>query len=735
MNPIYRFILTVNGQSHRAYPIYGSDLAKQWNQQSGEKFFRESLSGVLVFCGPDYYSIIARPFGEKFGLLIEISSDGGSTWSAYWTGEFTLTDCKVNEDEHTISVTPTPVDKYTTLLEGIEKEFDIVKLTPAISQVKVDKRPILQVYRAGAGVIGCYLAGMWWEQECERVSNHDTLINDFFFARTRRVTCVDLNFMSAQPPLIPDQSAIISADSDGSANFTITGSGFTYQQIATQGTNAVTYELYVYQGSDTTKGWYYREVVMDPQAVRLEGTYTLQSFGGAPGFYEVTINDLSIYARILTDASTYDDVQAHRLPYNDMASAWQIFRNAVRYNIPSTIGVVTAKTTIPNEWGLYRTKVYPTLEPVPDLVQYYVSPVGALFGGEAFPIARSSWDVASIWFIPLPVPVDTYGVTQFAMRSTYSLSAVINALLSQIDPTITFAEDSLHSLFFYGSPGVVDPYFSYRLFLTPKSNALGMGYDIPAQKGTLSLRQLFDMLRDCFRCYWYIDGAHNLRIEHTKFFDNGLSYTAAQVGANLTTLTVLRNSKAWGWNTSKYSFNKPSLPARYQFSWMDGVTRPFNGQPIDILSPYVQRDSIEEIQSPLFTTDVDYMRSNPSGCSKDGWALLCGEAHSDGGYKVPYYVTELSDVEYNLQNGPLSFTYLQRYYLYDLPARNYQIGTDVRTALGVKKPKTQDVIYPAQNDPDPMRLVKTPLGDGTVQKMSVNLSSRIVNVTLNYAAE
>lgn len=725
-------MLTISGTERRSYPVYGDDLTKEWTRQSGEKFFRETISGTLTFCGPDYDAIIVRPFGEKFGLRIEISQDGGTTWATYWTGEFTLTDCDVNEDDHTISVTPTPVDKYTAILEGIEKEFDIVKLAPAISRVEVDKRPMLQVYCAGAGVIGCYLAGMWWEQECERIYDDNTLRNTFFFARTRRVTCVDLNFMNAQPPLIPDQSAIISADSDGSANFTITGSGFTYQQIATQGADAVTYELYVYQGSDTTKGWYYREVVMNPQAVRLEGTYTLQSFGGAYGSYEVTINELAIYARILTDASTYDNDQAYPLPANDMASAWQIFRNAVPYNTPSVIGVITTKTTTPNEWGLYRTKVYPTLEPVPDLNQYYASPADTLFGGEAFPMARSSWDVASVWFVPSPLPIDTYGVTQFTIHNTYSLAAVIGKLLAQIAPTLTFAEDALHSLFFYG---LADPSFPYRLFLTPKSNALGAGYDIPAQKGSLSLRQLFDMLRDCFRCYWYIDGANTLRIEHTKFFDNGLSYVAAQVGPDLTTLTVLRNSKAWGWNTSKYKFEKQSLPARYQFAWMDEVTRPFNGQPIDILSPYVQRDNIEQIQSQLFTTDVDYMRSNPGGCSKDGWALLCGSAQQNGGYKVPYYVTELSDIEYNLQNGPLSFIYLQRYYLYDLPARSYRIGADEGTALGVKKPKVQEVIYPAKNDPDPMRLVKTPLGNGTVGKMSVNLSSRTVNVTLNYAAE
>ena len=141
------------------------------------------------------------------------------------------------------------------------------------------------------------------------------------------------------------------------------------------------------------------------------------------------------------------------------------------------------------------------------------------------------------------------------------------------------------------------------------------------------------MLRDVFRCYWYIDGSA-LRIEHVKFFDNGLSYSAAGVGADLTTLSVLRTGKTWGWCTSKYKFDKQSLPARYQFAWMDEVTRQFNGQPIDIVSQFVQKDQVEQIQVVQFTSDVDFMRSNPGGCSKDGFALLCGSPLPGAGERI-----------------------------------------------------------------------------------------------------
>ena len=168
---------------------------------------------------------------------------------------------------------------------------------------------------------------------------------------------------------------------------------------------------------------------------------------------------------------------------------------------------------------------------------------------------------------------------------------------------------------------------------------------------------------------------------------------------------------------------------------MDEVTRAFIGNPIDIISTYVEEESIEQVQVTDFTTDVDYMRSNPSGCSKDGWALLAGAPYALGGYKVPYYQMTEDSIDYNLQNGHLSFVYLQRFYKYDMPAPSYKIGNTTLTASGVKKPKTQEVIYPAKNDPNPMHLVKTPLGNGVVEKMSVNLSSRNANTTLKYDTE
>ena len=79
--------------------------------------------------------------------------------------------------------------------------------------------------------------------------------------------------------------------------------------------------------------------------------------------------------------------------------------------------------------------------------------------------------------------------------------------------------------------------------------------------------------------------------------------------------------------------------------------------------------------------------------------------------------------------------FLQNYYAYDMPAKSYIVNGISKIALGVKKLKTQTLNFPSLADPNTMQLIKTLLGNGTIQKMSVNLSSRNANTTLKYDTE
>ena len=70
-----------------------------------------------------------------------------------------------------------------------------------------------------------------------------------------------------------------------------------------------------------------------------------------------------------------------------------------------------------------------------------------------------------------------------------------------------------------------------------------------------------------------------------------------------------------------------------------------------------------------------------------------------------------------------------------MPALRYRINDTDMEALGIKKLKTQDIRFPLLHDIDLNQLIKTTLGDGVIDKLSINLSSRNANATLKYDTE
>ena len=103
MNPIYRFEISIeNGERRNAFPIYKSDLAKEYTKETNQEFFRAKLSGKLTFVRDDYTFISQAPFDTKFGVFLFISYDNGQTWDEYWKGEFWKTDCEFDEDDKSV---------------------------------------------------------------------------------------------------------------------------------------------------------------------------------------------------------------------------------------------------------------------------------------------------------------------------------------------------------------------------------------------------------------------------------------------------------------------------------------------------------------------------------------------------------------------------------------------------------------------------------------------------------
>ena len=810
-----------------AYPVYKDDLAKDFEKESNQEFFRAKLSGNLSFVGPDYDWIVGRAFDFQFIITVYISYDAGQTWTQYWRGTFWKTDCEFDDDAKTVSVKPTVWDQYNDVLAGMDKEYNLIELAPEIVPVKADKRPMVQVYVPGQSVVGCFLSGMWWEQEAEPESDETKLVNDFKFALNKVMTIADVSgSMSPQLPAFFNKTfagdARFNPGTPGTTDFV--GTDYTMRYYFYAGGGGATQRWQILRNSDSTVLWekeWSGGTVPDtslPQTVVL----TPVSDTGATGNVTLYVHDMPVYSRYVLDTPTISGLDTYPIPDDDIVENNRNYTRVIGYYFPDTIYFSTSLTSTPNQWGLYQPG------------QYYQPPY-LYWSPELFPVARNAWGRVSIWFTFYAFDwiVEESGRQSFTIRHAYPLASVISVLLAKIAPGITHEATTDYSQFLYGTNLVG---ITQTLLITPKSNLVTAGYDQPAQKAPITLKNVTDMLRDCFRCYWFIDAQNRFRVEHIQYFRNGGSYSGSPVvGIDLTTQKVPRNGKEWAFARNQYKFDKPEMAARYQFGWMDDVTQLFEGFPIDIISKYVNPDNIEQIDISRFTSDIDYILLNPGAISKDGFVLLaaayiykniehtingyvsetgafrssenyqrtdyvavepggtlrysgvtsgviacvvgydanknfvrallrsgtftnreitipdgiayivsCGSINSPSvtyslqylsGLSLPYINFSINASDHYLQNAYVAFIYLQRYYAYDMPAYQYEINGEQMYAYGIKKLKNQTLRFPVLNDPDLVQLIKTNLGNGTIEKLSVNLSSRNANATLKYDTE
>lgn len=709
------------------HPVYKNDLGLEYALESNQEFYRGKLSGKLTFQMDDYAYIQGQPFDTQFNLIIDISYNKGATWQQYWSGKFWKTDCEIDDDNKTAIVTPNVNDAYIDILAGMDKEFNLIELAPVIQPIKFDKRSLIQIYIPGQKVIGCFLSNMWWEQECEAISDENELINTYYFKKniSKEVINVSGNMTPQLPSVftgnVPVREGWVYDYHFDNGDFRI---GFSYQN--SPGAYYDQCSWTISRISDGTLLWKLDVnggggEPYEPYSVTLNPV----SGSGATGTVTLDYAIISIFARRISDKLQVGSLPTYPLPENDMVQNNRNYTRVIGTDVADQIIISNKLQSTPTEWGIYQPG------------QYYVMPYNALFGPtRCYPIARNTWSNLSYWFAVSQTSWQTeyQWRTEFELQDAYPIYSVISVLLNKVAPGITHDGTPDYSAFLYGGSSFVDlP--NFRVFITPKSNITTSGYDQPAQNAPITLKRVLDMLRDCYRCYWWIDSQNRFRIEHIDYFRRGGTYSGTPVvGTDLTKQVVTRNGKPWAFASKKYKFDKPEMTAYYQFGWMDNETELFNGLPIQIVSKYVNPDKVETIEISQFSSDIDYMLLDPADISQDGFALLT-PVLNNGVYKLPYMTFTIDSVDYELQNAYAAFVWMQLWYRYDMPGLWYKRNGVEERAKGVKKLKTQTIKFPALHDPDLMNLIKTTMGNGTIQKITINLSSRNANATLKYDTE
>lgn len=733
MTPKYRFFLQIgeDGTKQTVCPNYKDDLTLDYELETNQRFYRAKLSGKINFVRADYDIINNAPFDSEFFLYIEKSDDWGQTYNQYYKAKFMKTDCTFNDDDKLVTVQPETIDQYNDVLAGLEKEYNLIELAPQIEFFTIRKRPLIQIYVPGDSIVSCFLGGTNWEQDANATTDQNVLIQTYHFALCNILKEIQIT-SHGSPAVISGLYTGRMATGASANNF----EGKLYPKLN------VNYYIYISQQridglpfgavvveirkqSDDTAMFRYTKATTSPFDT-LEFDLTAVEGSGATGTMHADMKSYNIYARYLCDVEKIDDLNTYPLPADDIVDNNRNYRRAIGYAIDVAF-ISNNFSDTPTEWGLADSGKY-------------FGPPYSIYGQTFYPIARSTWRYASLWFgfYLMDWILEEKARKAYTLRDAFTLSSCINVLLKEFAPGITHEATPEYSQFLYNTNNPISGQ-SFKLLISQKSNIINGEYKTPAQKAPVTLQQIMTMLRDIYKCYWYIEGG-KFKIEQINWFRNGGSYGYNPIiDYDLTQLENVRNGKKLAFATSEYSFDKVDMPERYQFEWMDDVTTPFEGLPIEITSKYVTAGKIEEINISNFTSDIDLMLLNPGAISSDGFALFAAVTPSGGGQlELPFTRQTVDGVEYFLQNGYLAFINIQpTYWVYDMPARNFKINNSPYYAMGgLERKKKQTLNFPAgTTDPNPMLLVKTYIGNGQVDKLSVNLCSRNIKATLKYDTE
>lgn len=732
MTPKYRFFLQIgeDGTKQTVRPNYKDDLTLDYELETNQRFYRAKLSGKINFVRADYDIINDAPFDSEFFLYIEKSDDWGQTYNQYYKAKFMKTDCTFNDDDKLVTVKPETTDQYDDVLAGLEKEYNLIELAPQIEFLTIRKRPLIQIYVPGDSIVSCFLGGTNWEQDANATTDQNALIQTYHFALCNILKEIQIT-SHGSPAVISGLYTGQMATGASANNF----EGKLYPELN------VNYYIYISQQridglpfgavaveirkrSDDTAMFRYTKATTSPFDT-LEFDLTAVEGSGATGTMHADMKSYNIYARYLCDVEKIDDLNTYPLPADDIVDNNRNYRRSIGYAIDVAF-ISNNFSDTPTEWGLA------------DSGKYFAPPY-SIYGQTFYPIARSTWRYASLWFgfYLFDWILEEKARKAYTLRDAFTLSSCINVLLKEFAPGITHEATPEYSQFLYNTNNPISGQ-SFKLLISQKSNIINGEYQTPAQKAPVTLRQIMTMLRDIYKCYWYIEDG-KFKIEQINWFRNGGSYGYNPIiDYDLTQLENVRNGKKLAFATSEYSFDKVDMPERYQFEWMDDVTTPFEGLPIEITSKYVTAGKIEEINISNFTSDIDLMLLNPGAISSDGFALFAAVTPSGGGQlKLPFTRQIVDNVEYYLQNGYLAFINIQpTYWVYDMPARRFKINNTPNYAIGIERKKKQTLNFPAgTTDPNPMQLVKTYIGNGQVDKLSINLCSRNIKATLKYDTE
>ena len=707
---------TLAGASEESVSVYPrfNDVTFDYEREQGEIFYRKNFNGEVTFVGADYDLIANAPYATRFVLRITRWYPDGTT-KQLSLSEFYKTDCEFDMDKRNVTVSPKEIDSYQRVLDALDKEYNIKDLLPEMTNLTIYKRPLIQIYVLGDDVLQNYTAGTTFEQDSGIMDESE--LEQYHFMDNGLMVALRAVMGSDPEGSSPNVAGVYIGTGKVGSNFRLDGFGdIDYYvrffpevngivQVTIHDTSGT--RLFLGKGDETSESIWCNAV---------EGS-------GATGRVWVRFVYYRVYARMLHNKAE----EGNPLAEDDVASNPN-YKRVSGIDISNNMRWSTRTSATPTEYGKTAGGAY------------YMPPYGPSV--TFYPVSITQWPdksqygfYFSIWFAydSVITALDSqYRVAQ-VVSVAYTMTDVIKALIEANGLGVTFDSTSDYSLILFGNTTTSNVLGGRSItpFLVAKANIINGDYRKVYPEPSITLGQIFSMLKNTMQIYWYLDGS-KIRLEHRRYFDNGLRYSGAPVvGYDLTKLMCPRSSRSWASGRNQYKYDKKDMPERYQFGWMDTVTKPFSGYPIVVNSDAVEGGLIEEVTVENFTSDIDYMLTNPSGVSEDGFAII-GAIRSGSNYLTPIVSQTTDNVAYNMQNGLMSYIYLHPvYWLDDMPAESLTINNGPYMAHSVKRTKRQEIDFPSNNyEVDEYELIKTEMGNGQIDKLSVSLTSGFINAEI-----
>lgn len=736
----FEFYLSYGDNKIPVTPYYKT-LSKKTAKEAGQQFYRESLEGQIKFVGDDFKLIYNEPITTEFTFIIIL--DGAD----YYKGTFTKVDCKLDIAKQTAEPKFKTKDAYAKLLDKYKDEYDLIGLNILTEPIACKKRPFTQIYCLGASSVTNVYNRRTWETDTSVAIETEADIKKYGFTNVGT-----FREIYVEAPDAPKVNGIYSRfeykqESDDThvsleyyrwykENNLIDNSQHIkcmIQAIWSYTSGLIQFGIYsedddklLFKIPDSSLS-----EIASGGAWKLKGdmtNYVFSATGNGSGFATVTKDFLyDIYARVINARSgtniNYDDFAISNTSYKFYTSVptLTIKQSAASEKTETPYGV--------NDYGEYFTN-----KDLPLLNSLYDS---------YLPICRSSWVNTSIWLTYIDEDfreLDSDYSYSYTLRDSFNIGNVIKGLLTKVAPNITYDTTAEYSRFLHDGtfilPNMPEKFYPY---ITQKTNMIKGTYDQAAQTAKTSMEEIMNMLRDCFRCYWYVDSDNRLRIEHISYFLNGRSYEQNNASIDLTTIFDNLNKKRILLGQGAIEYDVSDLNRKYTFSFVDESFLPFYKVDLEFDAAYIDNSKIEDITVNNFSADVDYMQIEADSVSSDGFALLCPVKIND---RLVLSVKDVQVVEKGrpnrvyVNNAYASWGSLIGFYMwgaasikFEYTSKLYTVSSSTQSLAKVMK---QSLSMPFMSNLKPYMKIRTDIGEGQIESVSENLDTGYLNINLVY---